>query len=87
MLSSIEDLWFGEIEPVKTIEQGNEEIKELEGLIQRNREELRKQLTKDANERFEKYADCFEEYLSIVSKSAFSEGFKLGARFVVEVLR
>ena len=86
-MNMIDELWFGEIEPVKTIEQGNEEIKELEGLIQRNREELRKQLTKDANERFEKYVDCLEEYLSIVSKSAFSEGFKLGMQLVVEVLR
>lgn len=87
MLSSIADLWFGNIEPAKELDRHNDEIKELEMLLQRNSELLRNFLSKEeAVNRLEIYSACVDEYLSIITKTAFSEGFKLGTRFIVESL-
>lgn len=87
MISCIEELWFGNIEPIKVLEQNDSEAKELEALIQRNHELLKKYLTKeDASNRFEIYEGCVEEYITAVTKASFSEGFKLGLKFAVEAL-
>ena len=86
MLSSIDELWFGNIEPAKNLERSNDEIKELESLLQRNGELLRQYLTEDATNRFEIYTGCVDEYVSIITKTAFSQGFKLGTKFIIESL-
>ena len=87
MLSNIEELWFGNLEPIKDLEHNSNELKELETLLQRNSELLRGFLSKeDAVKRFEIYIACVDEYISTISKMAFSEGFKLGTKFTVESL-
>ena len=87
MLSSIEELWYGNLNPVKELENNNTELKELETLLQRNNELLRGFLAKDdAVNRLEIYTTCVDEYVSIIAKTAFLEGFKIGTKFTVESL-
>lgn len=84
MTKTINELWYGDIHPAKTLGESDEEIKQLENLIQYNYDILRDQLEKAAEERLEKYKDVVEEYIQQSNKSAFAEGFSLGVRLVTE---
>ena len=84
MVTTIDELWYGNIHPAKTLGESDEEIKKLENLIQHNYDILREQLEKAAEERLEKYKDVVEEYIQLSNKSAFAEGFSLGVRLVTE---
>ena len=86
MTKIIDELWYGNVDPAKNSGQNNNEIKHIERLIQNNGELLRKHLSKDAAERFEKYNDCMDEYISLTNKQAFSDGFCLAMRLAAEAL-
>ena len=55
-------------------------------LICRNEEKLRATMTDEQKERFEKYIDCVREFQTITDCLIFQNGFKLGARMMLEVL-
>ena len=44
MTKTIDELWYGDIHPAKTLGESDEEIKQLENLIQHNYVILREQL-------------------------------------------
>ena len=55
-------------------------------LICRNEEKLRATMTDEQKELFEKYTDCIGEYRTITDCLIFQNGFKLGARMMLEVM-
>ena len=62
------------------------EYKKLQELICRNEEKLRATMTDEQKELFSKYADCVREYQTITDYLLFQNGFKLGARMMIEVM-
>ena len=54
-------------------------------LVARNREELDGMLTDKQKEIFEKFHDCWDEYVSIAEVAIFEYALRLGARLVMEV--
>ena len=55
-------------------------------LIECNREALHEELTAAQKETFQKYIDCTEEYFLRMLELAFSDGFCLGSKLVMESL-
>ena len=80
-MTTLQDLWYGNIRPNedKVI---TEEEKELVELITRHHETLSSSLKNDDLDVFEKYVDCFTEYISLIEAQAFEIGFKLAVKML-----
>ena len=60
-------------------------MKELLGYMTRHHEELEKSFTDEQKEVFEKFHDCWSEYMSLAEAAIFEYAFRLGARLAMEV--
>ena len=85
-MSILEELWYGNIEPAEYDASPSKEYKELLHLISRNEEKLQATMTDEQKELFEKYTDCVRENQVITDCLIFQNGFKLGARMMLEVM-
>lgn len=56
------------------------------GLICRNEEKLQTTMTDEQKELFEKYTDCMRKHQTSTDCLVFQNGFKLGARMMLEVM-
>ena len=81
----LEEFWYGNIEPTE-YDTSSKEYKKLQELICRNEEILRDTLTDEQKELFEKYTDCVREHQINTDCLIFQNGFKLGARIMLEVM-
>ena len=81
----LEEFWYGNIEPPEYV-TSSKEYKKLQELICRNEEKLIATMTDEQKELFEKYTDCVREYQTITDCLIFRNGFKLGARMMLEVM-
>ena len=82
----LEELWYGNIEPTEYDTCPCAEYKEALQLISRNEEKLQATMTDEQKELFEKYTDCVRENQVITDCLIFQNGFKLGARMMLEVM-
>ena len=69
----LEEFWYGNIEPTEYDTSSCKEYKKLLKLICRNEEKL-------------KYTDCVREHQTNTDCLIFQNGFKLGARMMLEVM-
>ena len=81
----LEEFWYGNIEPTE-YDTSSVEYKKLLELICRNEETLKGTMTDEQKELFEKYSNCMHEYQAITACQIFQNGFKLGARMMLEVM-
>ena len=63
----------------------SKEMKELLGYMARHHEDLEKTFTDEQKEIFEKFHDCWDEYVSLAEAAIFEYAFRLGARLTMEV--
>ena len=82
----LEDLYYGNLFPHEKVSKLDNETKELLGLLNRNEEKLIATLSDEQKETFEKYKDCNREISEICERNAFLNGFRLGARIIIEVV-
>ena len=82
-MSILQELWYGNIRPNEDKVISDEE-KELVSLIARHHETLSYSLKNDDLDVFEKYADCFTEYASLIEAQAFEIGFKLAVKLFMD---
>ena len=75
-MTTLQDLWYGNIRPNEDKVITDEE-KRLVELMARHQEQLSSFLKNNELVVFEKYADCFTEYASPIEAQAFEIGFKL----------
>jgi hypothetical protein len=87
MRTTLEDLYFGNISPHERYIQRGTRVDKLVKLICRNEEELNTSLTEKQKESFEKFKDCTNELSCITEGEAFSAGFILATRLMVEVMQ
>ena len=85
MKSIINELWHGNIVPQEDSRNNTKEMKELISYIARHDEDLGKLLTEEQKAIFEKYQDCWNEYVSLAEAAIFEYTFRLGARLTMEV--
>ena len=85
-MTLLEDLWYGNINPHEAILTENKQYKHLLSLMGRNRDELSETLTDKQLEALEKYDATVNEMHSLAEVEAFSYGFRLGIRLMIEVI-
>lgn len=81
----LEEFWYGNIEPTE-YDTSSTEFKKLLELICKNEETLKSTMTDEQKELFKKHSDCMHEYQAITACLIFQNGFKLGARMMLEVM-
>ena len=86
MISMIQELWHGNVIPQEDGRTNSKEMKELLGYMSRHHEDLEKSLTDEQKEIFEKFHDCWSEYMSLGEASIFEYAFKLGMQIAIEAL-
>ena len=86
MKSIINELWHGNIVPQEDSRNNTKEMKELISYIARHDEDLGKLLTDEQKVIFEKYQDCWNEYVSLSETAIFGYAFKLGMQIAIEAL-
>ena len=86
MKSMINELWHGNIIPQEDSRTNSKEMKELLGYMSRHHEELEKSFTDEQKETFEKFHDCWSEYMSLAEAAIFEYTFKLGMHIAIETL-
>ena len=85
MNNPIKELWHGNIIPQEDSRTNSLEMKELLGYMARHHEDLEKSFSDEQKETFEKFHDCWSEYMSLAEAALFEYAFKLGARLVLEI--
>ena len=86
MCKTIEELWHGNISPQTDSSNNSPEMKQLMEYMARHHDDLLKSLSDEQKETFEKFEDCWSEYMSLAEKAIFTYAFKLGARLTYESL-
>ena len=84
-MTLLENLWYGNVNPHEAILTENRRYKHLLSLMGRNRDELTETLTDKQLETLEKYDEAMNEMHSLAEVEAFSYGFRLGIRLMIEV--
>ena len=62
------------------------QMRELLNYMARHHEELEKSFSDEQKATFEKFHDCWSEYVSLAEAAIFSYAFKLGAQIMLDVL-
>ena len=81
----LKELWHGNIIPGEDSRNNSKEMKELLGYMARHHEDLEKTFNEEQKEIFEKFHDCWSEYMSLAEAAIFEYAFRLGARLAIEV--
>ena len=87
MCKTIEELWHGNISPQTDSRNNSPEMKQLMEYMARHHDDLLKSLNNEQKETFEKFEDCWSEYMSLAEKAIFTYAFKLGAKLTYESFR
>ena len=85
-MNVLDELYYGNISPFERHTDRNPAFRELQGYITQHMETLRKTLDADGRQTLEKLDACLSEFESMCEKDAFTEGFCLGARIMIEVM-
>ena len=86
MRSIINELWHGNIVPQEDSRNNTNEMKELLSYMARHNENLEKTLTDEQKEIFQKFHDCWDEYVTFSEAAIFEYAFKIGMQFAIETL-
>ena len=86
MKSIINELWHGNIVPQEDSRNNTNEMKELLSYMARHNEDLGKTLTDEQKEIFQKFHDCWDEYVTLSEAAIFEYAFKLGMQIAIETL-
>ena len=71
MRSIINELWHGNIILQEDSRTNSKEMKELFGYISRHHENLEKSFSDEQKEIFEKFHDCWSEYMSLSEATCY----------------
>ena len=71
-MSVIKELWHGNIIPQEDSRTNSKEMKELLGYMSRHHEDLEKSFSDEQREVFEKFHDCWSEYMSLAEAQSLS---------------
>lgn len=85
-MDTLEDLYYGNLFPHEKCAKLDDEVKALLKLLNRNEEKLTATLSEDQKETFEKYKDCNREISEISERETILNGFRLGARIIIDVV-
>ena len=86
-MSILHELWYGNIPPQEDCRPTSlNKMKEIQTRLTNYHEKLEQTFTKEQKELFEKFQNCWDEYISITEVDIFTYAFRLGAHIVFEIL-
>lgn len=85
-MTTLEDLYFGNINPNERDTKRGSRVDQLVKLMCKNEDALNNTLTEQQKEIFEKFKDAQRELSLLTERDAFKTGFILAARIMVEVM-
>ena len=83
-MTILENLWCGNIHPVEEFLEGNKEYKNPLRIAAKDQKRLSASLSPEQAELFEKYDSAVKEVNAAAEVEAFSYGFRLGVRMMIE---
>ena len=83
----LEELWYGNINPLEDSTDGNTEVKKLLSLVGCNRDKLCETMTEQQKADLAKYDDSVNEMYGIIEQEVFKYGFRLGVRIMLEAVK
>ena len=86
-MTTLENLWYGNIRPVEQFVEGNAEYMNLLRLVGNNREKLEATLSPKQAKLFEKYYTATNEMNSVSETEAFKFGFNLAVWLLTESIQ
>ena len=86
MKNMINELWHGNIIPQDDSRNNSPEMKQLMEYMSRHHDDLLKSMKDEQKEIFEKFDDCWGEYMSLAEAAIFEYAFKLGMQIAIETL-
>ena len=86
MKSIINELWYGNVIPQEDSRTNTKAMKELLDYMSRHHENLEKSFSDEQKEIFEKFLDCWSEYMRLGEAAIFEYAFKLGARIMLAIV-
>ena len=84
-MNIIKELWHGNIIPQDDSRNNSPEMKQLMEYMARHHDELLKSMSDEQKETFEKFHECWNEYMSLAEAAIFEYAFRLGARLAMEI--
>ena len=84
-MNILEDLYYGNISPHERYFNQGSKVEKLVKLICKNEDELNNSLTEKQKETFEKFKDVTSELSCITEREAFTAGFILATRIMMQV--
>lgn len=85
-MTTLEDLYYGNINPHEMYINRGSQVDRLVKLIYKNEETLISTLTEQQKETFDKFKECQSELCDLTARQAFTDGFVLATRIMVEVM-
>ena len=86
-MTILEDLWYGNVRPTeRSIIRGGK-LDNLMKLICKNEDDLIDGLTEKQKESFDKFKDCQSEITDYLETEAFTQGFTIAVKLMVEVMK
>lgn len=82
----LEEFWYGNINPTDRNIAHNGRIDKLLKLVTNNEQQLSDMLSDKEREMFQKLKGSQDELSSVIECESFTLGFRLGARFMLEVM-
>ena len=86
-MSIINDLWRGEISPQEHRKVPERDYRKLISRICEAQDKLTKGMSEEIKEQFNAYEDLVNEEQYLCLEETFAEGFRLGARLILDVMR
>lgn len=86
MTKTISELWSGNLDPVMRMGMNNTEIDKMEKLMSDNYSKIKSNINDEQKEVLEKYLDCVNDYVLLISEQSFCDGFCLGTKISAEAL-
>ena len=80
----IKELWHGNIIPQDDSRNNSPEMKQLMEYMARHHDDLLKSMTDEQKKIFEKFDDCWSEYMNLAEAAIFEYAFKLGMKFAIQ---
>ena len=82
----LDDLWYGNIDPRgRAIKKGSRMERAL-SLVVKNDDTMRAMLSDAQKEQYEKLHNCQDELTDLLERNAFTEGFCLAVKIMVDVM-
>ena len=86
-MTILEDLWYGNVRPTERSFDRGSKMGDLMNLLCQNEDDLMGGLTEKQKESFEKFKDCQSEITDYLETEAFTQGFTIAVKLMVEVMK